>query len=178
MTQSLHKISLITNDSNHNGKLESIVATYSENLAVKFCMSKFISCMIYSRNSTLSWNTLVVGVGEKSTTDTSSTPQVSLLSNSSVSDDAWKYDCMIYISYINRWYLTSGCLSSLQEDVQRLYFTFSEPIISGDFVNTNIVLQNAWAYSVVSTDFAQKSALLSNASISILLQKFLLLEIA
>lgn len=159
-------LSASTKDENGNGKIDLIVVQYSENLSgTTLWLSSSVSSYGVTGQSIVG-STLKIAVEEKNIFDTSSTPTLSIISNTTLTDLAGN------MSALHPWIVSEDTVGPViigaryEDGTGKIYLTFSENINLADFTLGNFVLQNAWAYTIGSVNSGELSLTLSAGTIN------------
>ena len=155
-------LSIETWDSNNNGKIDFVRLAYSENMNTDFASFVWeVDSYTISSYSKFNDSTLQFNLTEKSSYDSGETPNVQVVSNTSLKD--------LNDNSVNA---TSSTVSDdkvgpvitwsrYDSSSHKMYLSFSENINSSDFLIENFILSNAGTYIITWVDSSEKSITLT-----------------
>lgn len=155
-------LSIETDDSDWNGKIDNLILKYSENINSDFS-TLIWNVDLYNITWYSKWlnNELLLEVDEKELHDSWATPFVNILSNSSLTDlNENLVDTFSSTASIDKvWPVVIW--ARYDESTHKVFITSSEPLNSATYLWTNFVLSNAWSHSITWVNFLEQSITLS-----------------
>ena len=160
-------LSIETWDSNNNGKIDFVRLAYSENMNTDFASFVWeVDSYTISSYSKFNDSTLQFNLTEKSSYDSGETPNVQVVSNTSLKD--------LNDNSVNA---TSSTVSDdkvgpvitwsrYDSSSHKMYLSFSENINSSDFLIENFILSNAGTYIITWVDSSEKSITLTSETVT------------
>lgn len=160
-------ISKTTNDIDWNGKIDSIILTYSESLNSDFINFVWeVDSYNISNYSKLSDSKLLINLQEKDDYDSSETPLVRVISNSSLTDVNWNLVEEFWFTPSDDKVWPVIIWARYDESTHKIFIQTSENLNDSNFTIWNFVLNNAWSYSIIWANSIEKSITLSWENIS------------